>query len=66
MYRGGGDDDSEEPAWVSSEREQFFEFRDKDKDGFMDEKEVSCESKESITRVGLNKKKGITHGGVDL
>lgn len=40
MYRGGGDDESEEPAWVSSEREQFTEFRDKNKDGFMDEEEV--------------------------
>lgn len=40
MYRGG-DDESEEPSWVSSEREQFFEFRDKNKDGVMDEEEVS-------------------------
>lgn len=42
MYRGGADDDeSEEPAWVSSERDQFTEFRDKNKDGVMDEEEVS-------------------------
>lgn len=42
MYRGGTDEDeSEEPAWVSSEREQFTEFRDKNKDGVMDEEEVT-------------------------
>lgn len=42
MYRGSADEDeSEEPAWVSSEREQFTEFRDKNKDGVMDEEEVS-------------------------
>lgn len=41
MYRGGADEDeSEEPAWVSSEREQFTQFRDKNKDGVMDEEEV--------------------------
>ncbi|KAG0721899.1 Calumenin-A [Chionoecetes opilio] len=41
MYRGGNDgDESEEPAWVGSERQQFTEFRDKNKDGFMDEEEV--------------------------
>ncbi|MPC08092.1 Calumenin-A [Portunus trituberculatus] len=40
MYRGGHDDESEEPSWVSSEREQFTEFRDKNQDGFMDEEEV--------------------------
>lgn len=38
MYRG---DDSEfEPAWVSNERDQFREFRDKDGDGYLDEEEV--------------------------
>ncbi|VEN48850.1 unnamed protein product [Callosobruchus maculatus] len=30
----------EEPDWVKSEREQFNIYRDKDGDGFMDEKEV--------------------------
>ena len=39
---------SEEPAWVSSEREQFTSFRDKNKDGFMDEEEVSQEESYSI------------------
>lgn len=38
MYRG--DPDDTEPAWVSTEREQFNEFRDKDGDGFLDEEEV--------------------------
>ena len=33
-------EEDEEPDWVKSEREQFTEFRDKNKDGFMDQKEV--------------------------
>ncbi|KAG7156579.1 Calumenin-like [Homarus americanus] len=38
MYRGG--DDEFEPAWVSNERDQFREFRDKNGDGYLDEEEV--------------------------
>ena len=38
MYHGDGGD--HEPEWVQKEREQFTEFRDHDKDGFMDLEEV--------------------------
>ncbi|XP_071552782.1 calumenin-B [Panulirus ornatus] len=38
MYRGAGDEF--EPAWVSNEREQFREYRDKNGDGYLDEDEV--------------------------
>ncbi|XP_042858427.1 calumenin-like [Penaeus japonicus] len=38
MYHG--DDDEFEPSWVSNEREQFREFRDKNGDGYLDEEEV--------------------------
>ncbi|XP_047501371.1 calumenin-A-like [Penaeus chinensis] len=38
MYHG--DDDEFEPSWVSNERDQFREFRDKDNDGYLDEEEV--------------------------
>lgn len=38
MYRGDAED--LEPAWVSNEREQFRDFRDKDGDGYLDEEEV--------------------------
>lgn len=38
MYRGA--DDEFEPAWVSSERDQFRDFRDKNEDGYLDEDEV--------------------------
>ncbi|XP_066952178.1 calumenin-A isoform X2 [Macrobrachium rosenbergii] len=38
MYRG--DPDDLEPAWVSNEREQFRQFRDKNDDGYLDEEEV--------------------------
>jgi Ca2+-binding EF-hand superfamily protein len=38
MYRGDGGDS--EPDWVKSEREQFTQFRDKNKDGFMSIEEV--------------------------
>ena len=34
------EDDEEEPDWVKTEREQFVQFRDKNKDGFMDRSEV--------------------------
>lgn len=37
MYHGGGDD---EPDWVKNEREQFMNYRDKNKDGQMDPEEV--------------------------
>lgn len=53
MYRGG-DDESEEPSWVSSEREQFTEFRDKNQDGFMDEEEVSQEEPNLMVFVDKN------------
>uniref|UniRef100_A0A8C4R1G7 Reticulocalbin-3 n=1 Tax=Eptatretus burgeri TaxID=7764 RepID=A0A8C4R1G7_EPTBU len=33
-------DDAEEPDWVRTEREQFHEFRDKNKDGKMDREET--------------------------
>ena len=39
MYRG--DPDDLEPAWVSNEREQFKDYRDKNNDGYLDEEEVS-------------------------
>lgn len=39
MYRGDSGDG--EPDWVKSEREQFEQFRDADKDGFMNLEEVS-------------------------
>ena len=33
--------DEDEPDWVTSEREQFEEYRDKNKDGVMDREEVA-------------------------
>jgi len=39
MYKEG-EEGSEEPEWVATEREQFTEFRDRDGDGFMDLEEV--------------------------
>ncbi|XP_055599728.1 calumenin isoform X2 [Uranotaenia lowii] len=39
MYRGREDSD-DEPEWVKHERETFSNFRDKNKDGFMDSQEV--------------------------
>jgi hypothetical protein len=38
MYRGVKDED--EPDWVRNEREQFQNYRDKNKDGHMDTDEV--------------------------
>lgn len=38
MYNQEGDDS--EPEWVTTEREQFTEFRDKNKDGKMDKDET--------------------------
>ncbi|XP_006633281.2 calumenin-A isoform X1 [Lepisosteus oculatus] len=38
MYSHDGD--SQEPEWVKTEREQFVEFRDKNKDGKMDKEET--------------------------
>jgi Ca2+-binding EF-hand superfamily protein len=40
MYHGDSGD--HEPEWVQKEREQFTEFRDHDKDGFMDLEEVKA------------------------
>lgn len=37
MYHSEG---GEEPEWVASERQQFFEFRDKNQDGKMDKEET--------------------------
>ena len=39
MYRHGNDGE-EEPDWVRNEREQFQNYRDKNKDGHMDAEEV--------------------------
>ena len=38
MYKH--EDEMEEPEWVATEREQFSEFRDKNKDGKMDREET--------------------------
>ena len=38
MYNQDGD--ASEPEWVKTEREQFTEFRDKNKDGKMDKEET--------------------------
>ncbi|KAM8821499.1 calumenin isoform 1-T1 [Eudromia elegans] len=38
MYSQDGD--TEEPEWVKTEREQFVEFRDKNRDGRMDQEET--------------------------
>lgn len=38
MYNQEGDGD--EPEWVTTERQQFTEFRDKNKDGKMDKDET--------------------------
>lgn len=38
MYSHDGDTD--EPEWVKTEREQFVEFRDKNRDGKMDKEET--------------------------
>lgn len=38
MYSQDGD--ANEPEWVKTEREQFTEFRDKNKDGRMDKDET--------------------------
>lgn len=34
------DNDADEPEWVKTEREQFVEFRDKNRDGKMDKEET--------------------------
>ena len=38
--RSEADKDEEEPDWIKTEREQFQNFRDKNKDGKMDRQEV--------------------------
>lgn len=38
MYAPG--DDDQVPDWVAREKEQFANYRDKDKDGFMDKNEI--------------------------
>lgn len=40
MYSQDGDAD--EPEWVKTEREQFVEFRDKNRDGKMDQEETKA------------------------
>ncbi|GIY64359.1 calumenin-B [Caerostris darwini] len=40
MYNDDDKDVVGEPSWVTSEREQFVEYRDKDKNGFLDFQEV--------------------------
>lgn len=40
MWPGTNDGDEGEPDWVKTEREQFSEHRDKDKDGLMNRDEV--------------------------
>ncbi|XP_013789358.1 calumenin-like [Limulus polyphemus] len=39
IYGGTGVNEGE-PDWVKDERDQFMNFRDKDKDGFMDKEEI--------------------------
>lgn len=42
MYPGADEDDEEErPEWVQSEKDQFVSIRDKDGDGFLDNKEIA-------------------------
>jgi len=40
MYHPEGGDKEEEPEWVTNEKEQFKEYRDKDKDGKLNTEEV--------------------------
>uniref|UniRef100_A0A1W7R9T9 Reticulocalbin-3 n=1 Tax=Hadrurus spadix TaxID=141984 RepID=A0A1W7R9T9_9SCOR len=40
LYPNDDENNEEEPDWVKNEREQFINFRDKNKDGFMDKSEV--------------------------
>ena len=41
MWPSSEADGEEEPDWVKTEREQFTQFRDKNKDNFMDRAEVA-------------------------
>ena len=41
MWPNRGDQDKDEPDWVKTERDQFTNFRDKNKDGQMDKAEVT-------------------------
>lgn len=36
----GNEDNGPEPAWVKTERDQFSDFRDINKDGKMDQEEI--------------------------
>ena len=40
MYSSDGKDPSSVPDWVTREREQFKEYRDKNRDGFLDQEEI--------------------------
>lgn len=40
MWPGTNDGEEGEPDWVKTEREQFTQYRDKDKDGLMNRDEV--------------------------
>merc|ERR1711902_392187 len=42
MYRDDESEGAEEPDWVSTEREQFSQFRDRNGDGVMDLEEVEA------------------------
>jgi len=42
MYRDDESEGAEEPEWVSTEREQFSQFRDRNGDGVMDLEEVKA------------------------
>ncbi|XP_067132074.1 calumenin-A-like [Centruroides vittatus] len=37
---GGAENPDDEPDWVKNEREQFTNYRDKDKDGYLDREEI--------------------------
>lgn len=40
MWPRQGNENEEEPDWLKTEKEQFYSYRDQDKDGFMNWKEV--------------------------
>ncbi|CAH1958855.1 unnamed protein product [Acanthoscelides obtectus] len=50
----------EEPDWVKSEKEQFNIYRDKDGDGFMDDKEVNHTTVLQAVRSRSGKRFGST------
>ena len=52
MYRGVSDE--EEPDWVKNEREQFENYRDKNKDGHMDAEEVHFDNTYRVVGIWFN------------